>query len=455
MALPPERITVKRRRDEEPVDALYVHPKKSRKTIVWNRVPSDDENSGPIQSLPSAHGCGKDTQDHGSQIPTVRTTLPKEDFIALGEASCTTSRHAITNEVSQNSVRRADKTTKLATSVTNDRNRSPNRPPKEPRKFLFTRPGDSSRTPSVFNSRIAKTRKKQKKEYAVFVERTDHRKEPRRRGKYRASNHKNSNPLGDHHHGPTYEPLTLRKRPLASQAEKEWRAQTWKQPPESKVRARLDIAGAQNIFTADDSAHEPSLCLAHQLQQFALEETRAANKAHDIRKVPRAKVKPKPPRPRPAREEPCTTESGQDIAQEGMDSSNDEEAAGNFILDVYVRQNGHDGEKVLNKLQTNALKTTNPDRIGMLVIEDEDQEIWELYGQEDQISDEDWNSEEEDENAEDYYGNDYPDDELDSDDEYDRDIYEHWQGAFDEDDLEEHVDWSDDELEEKQPWRLR
>ncbi|KAL8705983.1 MAG: hypothetical protein Q9201_000927 [Fulgogasparrea decipioides] len=344
----------------------------------------------------------------------------------------------------------ADETSKLAISVPNDRNRSRTRPPKEPRKFQFTRIGGSSRTPSMLDSGIAKTRKKQKREFAVFVERTDHLKEPRWRGTNRPSNLKNPHPLDDLHHGHSDEPSTPRKRPLASLAEKEWRIQTWKQP-----LAGFDIAGARDTSTANDSTHEPSLSLAHQLQQFAFEETRVANKSHDIRRFPRAKVKPKPPRPRPAKEEPCTARSGQDIAQEGMDLSHDEEDAENFIFDVYVRQTGHDGERVSNQLQTNALNSTDPDRIGMLVIEDEDQEMWELYGQEDQTSDEDWNSEEEDENAEDYYGNDYPDDELDSDDEYDRDTYKHWQGAFDEEDLEEHVDWSDDELKEKQPWRSR
>lgn len=51
--------------------------------------------------------------------------------------------------------------------------------------------------------------------------------------------------------------------------------------------------------------------------------------------------------------------------------------------------------------------------------------------------------------AEGYYGNDYPEDELDSDDEYDNDAYKHWHGAFDDEDFEGNTNWSDDEYASK------
>lgn len=49
--------------------------------------------------------------------------------------------------------------------------------------------------------------------------------------------------------------------------------------------------------------------------------------------------------------------------------------------------------------------------------------------------------------AEDFYGNDYPEDELDSDDEHDRDIYKHWRDPFDEEEFDGSIAWSDDEDE--------
>lgn len=106
------------------------------------------------------------------------------------------------------------------------------------------------------------------------------------------------------------------------------------------------------------------------------------------------------------------------------------------------------------------------ERVGYLVIENEDQELWETYADADLESEKDWDSEQDDENgvcslsiiscmkltdfpllAENYYGADYPEDELDFEDEYDEDPYKYRHGtASDEEeyDLENDV-WSDDE----------
>ena len=54
--------------------------------------------------------------------------------------------------------------------------------------------------------------------------------------------------------------------------------------------------------------------------------------------------------------------------------------------------------------------------------------------------------------AEDFYGNDYPEDELDSNDEYGRDTYKHWIGAFDEEDFADSIAWSDGEDDIKKPF---
>ena len=62
------------------------------------------------------------------------------------------------------------------------------------------------------------------------------------------------------------------------------------------------------------------------------------------------------------------------------------------------------------------------ENVGYLVITAEDQSLWEAY-LEAPPSDNDENSDEEDENAEDYYGADYPEDEMASDDEFDRGAY--------------------------------
>jgi hypothetical protein len=93
--------------------------------------------------------------------------------------------------------------------------------------------------------------------------------------------------------------------------------------------------------------------------------------------------------------------------------------------------------------------------VGYLVITDEDQDVWETY-LEDEPSDKDWNSDEDDENAEDWYGADYPDDEMASDDEFGRGEHGYRaRGAADDEEWDEDTgEFSDDEYERQMnPWR--
>lgn len=55
--------------------------------------------------------------------------------------------------------------------------------------------------------------------------------------------------------------------------------------------------------------------------------------------------------------------------------------------------------------------------------------------------------------AEDFYGNDYPEDEVNSDDEFDKGAYNYRYGASDDEEFgEEEPNWSDEENEAKRPW---
>ena len=57
--------------------------------------------------------------------------------------------------------------------------------------------------------------------------------------------------------------------------------------------------------------------------------------------------------------------------------------------------------------------------VGLLVIGEEDADWWDN----DEASDREFDTDDEDENAEDYYANDYPEDEMSDDDEFDRNLY--------------------------------
>ncbi|KAL8723033.1 MAG: hypothetical protein Q9225_000575 [Loekoesia sp. 1 TL-2023] len=419
MTFPPERITVKRRRDEEPVDALCDE--------IHSQTPS------AVKDQP--------------QVPLVKTTRPEEDAAPWPSASPAPLQSNVVGDTTGSANGQAQDPKTLVDPLSSTQGRSQIRIPKEPRRFHFTRTSTSTRNSSVMHGGIQKVKKKQKKTLAVFVERADDVQNSGHRRANSETSHEEQAKSRDDSHTPPAESSSPRKRPLASPAERNWRDQTWKQPLRSNSETKPAVAGTLAKDTTSDSVK-----LARQLQQFALDVSGNGTGAPRMHKHPYAKVKPKPPKPRPAKADAGVIEGSSNIPRDAMDLSGNTEDPENFVFDVYLRQAEHIDENTSTGLHS-ALVRTDPDKVGVLVIEDEDQETWELYGNDDQSSDEDWNSEEEDENAEDYYGNDYPEDELDSDDEYDRDTYKHWHSAFDEEDFEENIDWSDDEPAAKKPWR--
>lgn len=444
MAAPPERITVKRRRDEEPVDALYIPPQKQRRTIIWNRVPVDPSPHEIHSNSFSAIG-------DQAQVPVVRTTLPEEDDASLLSISPAPFSHEV---VATAAGRLNDDSRGVENSiniVSRRQDRHQIRSVKEHRKFHLTRTSTSSRTPSVLNGGIQKTKKTQKRKLAVFVERPKVASKFSHPGTNIASSSKEQSEPGKNKPPPSVEYSTPRKRPLASSAERNWRTQNWEQPRKSNSKMTTAVAKMHENDTMTNSIE-----LTLQLQEFALEVSGAGHQDGQITSDdPKVKIRPKPPKLRPTKDDLATTGQDRNPSENSTDQSGFDEDSDNFVFDVYVRQPEQISEITSPDFQYSALDTANPDKVGVLVIEDEDQEMWELYGDDNQSSDDDWNSEEEDENAEGFYGNDYPEDELDSDDEYNRNAYKHWHSTFDEEAYEDSDHWSDNETSGKKGWANR
>ncbi|KAL9013012.1 MAG: hypothetical protein Q9173_002261 [Seirophora scorigena] len=369
MAFPPERITVKRRRDEDPVDALYFPPPKSRRTFVWNRVSAPPLSND--QEIRSAAGP--------PQIPTVR---------------------------------------------------------QEPRKFHFTRASMLARaSSSVLYGGIQKTRKKQKKNLAVFVERKKDSDGSQIRVTGSLGSGETEKRLDDtisRHAAQSWSP---NKRPLASPAEPIPRAETWKLSPDCKARKNPAATHVQETDTMTHSIH-----LASQLQKYALDVSRSENEALNSHKKAWGKFQPESPKLRPWMGHTEALNEGRHDPGHAMDFSEvQEENLDGFVFDIYVRQAEDWSGKASAGIFNTAPVATNSDKVGLLVVADEDKETWELYGNEDQSSDDGWDSEEDDENE----------DELDSDDEYDKDTYKPWHGAFDDENFEENTKWSENECASK------
>lgn len=85
--------------------------------------------------------------------------------------------------------------------------------------------------------------------------------------------------------------------------------------------------------------------------------------------------------------------------------------------------------------------------VGYIMLTEEDEEWWYDNDQ----SDKEFDTDDEDSNAEEYYANDYPEDELSSEDEFDRGAYRHYHGEDNEEyDLDDEVRSDEDE---EQPFR--
>jgi hypothetical protein len=105
-----------------------------------------------------------------------------------------------------------------------------------------------------------------------------------------------------------------------------------------------------------------------------------------------------------------------------MDIDNDD-PNNPYVYDTYVREIVKPDAE--GNIPIPSAETTS---IGYIVLTTEDEEWW----YESDSSDNEFDTDDEDENAEDYYANDYPEDELSEDDEFDRDPYRHYHDENDE-----------------------
>lgn len=181
--------------------------------------------------------------------------------------------------------------------------------------------------------------------------------------------------------------------------------------------------------------------MAISLHQFAIEET-----AKESPSRPKVTATPRLP-PQRSKELHRQRASRTDARLPNLDGDADMDDETEYVYDTYVLAPNTD----MAAAQVDAQDSFG--NVGYLVITEEDQAVWETYI-EDEPSDKDWNSDEDDENAEDWYGADYPDDELASDDEYNRNAYGYH--AKDEEWNEDTGSWSDEEYERQmQPWRKK
>ncbi|CAO2651641.1 Nn.00g042110.m01.CDS01 [Neocucurbitaria sp. VM-36] len=158
---------------------------------------------------------------------------------------------------------------------------------------------------------------------------------------------------------------------------------------------------------------EPSENDVRQLEALSQEVEKVDNLHIPLPPSP-PKFKPHPPAQRFAERHPAqaaalaSQEQNGDNSGEAMDIDTDE-----YVYDTYIR------ETILP--DANGQLPPPSGTVGFLVIKDVEDDDW-WNGSD--SSDKEFDTDDEDENAEDYYANDYPEDELSEDDEFGRDVYQ-------------------------------
>ena len=287
-------------------------------------------------------------------------------------------------------------------------------------------------------------------------------------------------------------PTSPRKRPVATPIEMKWRNETWNRTSQSETTKTAKQSETSGIDLGALQGNVESLQLAAQLQELAKEQAPSADITQPGFEIQRQKagLKVQPKRPPPRRHERIDEAMDTEITNAvqtqpypftqvthlGLNSPTDDLVANpagdqdtdeDWVTDTYFRHPNSEVEPADGA--TTSLGSKDQTAIGLLVITDEDEEIWESYAQQED-SDSDVDTDEDDENgmpsfhhvgvtsyilvAEDWHGNDYPDEEVESDDEYGRYAYHYRHAASDEEQFDgDAVSWSDEDDEGEKSWR--
>ncbi|KAJ5902643.1 hypothetical protein N7495_003171 [Penicillium taxi] len=451
MSLPPEKLSIKRRRDEDPVDKLYIDEAQplTKRLITrrftdyyFQRLPADTptdgapkEEAGPqntqrvlrtprsVSSLnipnPRASRAFK-----ASGVPIVRATAPGDEFrdaqrILNARNEAAEKRKNALNSTPDHVVPKIDNSSGIEF---NTADAQPNIPGGSVvRRFRIT-PSTGANSLGSLRGPSGGIQKNKAQNtgsgIAVLVEQE------------RRSNSRNA-PMTAYLNQQVDEDATakealnslnsvnatvesvlqgsLRKRPVVNQAELKWRQEQQRTVSAAKtnIASTFEKTARAKNTTWDEHADR----LAEEFEQVALDiEQRDKAALSPLRQVasPQApkyfaskqkqhKFKPHPPtKPRP------------------MECEDD------WVYDVYIRRPMTEGDGLKNPLAEVPDQTSKAvdSGVGVIMITPEDQELWDDFAEEDE--DEKWDSEDADSNAEDNPANDYPD-ESSEDDEWTED----------------------------------
>ncbi|KAL4998147.1 hypothetical protein BDV10DRAFT_77054 [Aspergillus recurvatus] len=463
MSLPPEQISIKRRREEEPVDTLYIqselHQTKRRFTdFVFQRVTvnakNTDENgsahlphTGPQRiirtprSVSSIHQPKTTNTAGGGVVPMVRATSPGAE---LREQKRIAAARKQAEDKLKNALRYSPGSPKpaaeAATTVSQKCDEAPtsaglmsptSNGPGIPsiRQFQISRSGTPMSPLRSTGGGVQKRRADGA--VAVLVEKL--RREPHSR---RASLVADAAARADAAKSLAQEvtPSRPRKRPVVNQAEKKWRAE--RQEAISAAKDHISQVFEKEAQARQSNWEEESDRLARQFEQIALEldgemdaeptgskQYAAPSASRPAVPRPPLKYQPRVPNKHRAATPPPEPEKANPHAEHEDGGESDED----YVYDTYIRHPlpekglidpivGIDLDQEA-WLRHHGIDSSRQD-VGVIVITPEDEVYWEDFAEDDDDEDK-WDSEDGDSNAENNPANDYPDEELSWDDEED------------------------------------
>ena len=383
------------------LDCLVIQSKKQRPSSFWKLI--DDDTSKCASPLVSSNSVKKayinPNAFHSPQIPLPRTILPDE-----GSSGQKNAESGLSESTKASVHPRAVMNKHQQPFEPKQARQSGPETPNILRSALKTRKFHLIRSPSplyspnmVLKSTAKQHRKIRGKSLAVFVERTEIIRKAKGLGNVSSPSSGEPRHLdnGEEKHMSQLE--NPRKRPNATAVERKWRTENWANRRKSNETNENLIRRAENVNEPSNQWNYESIRLAEQLQEVALAEIQTSEEgAKGPSGVRKLKFKPKSPKPRQSRTEKLADEDGEKDVTQGIIDIDDD---GDYVLDTYVRSSPQPLE-VPEPAESyhDPLNSTDHGNIGILVIEDEEEALWEAFA-EDQESDLEGNSEEEDENG--------------------------------------------------------
>lgn len=343
MAIPaaPEKISIKRRRTDEPVNHLLYQSKKQRVTDhVFVRV---QQKTG----LPVSQSNGnQQTSQSIPGIPSIRSTQPGDEITDFHKYKAQQDRDL----KSLNSIEADDSATSI--SISNDGNA-------QIRQFHLTR--DLSTTARPQYASIRKQKSSLRPHLATFVEKTQYK----------------DMSLDQMLVKPPVDRL-IQPRDGESLSDKPVK------PEKASEKQKIATFQQNHEITDEDTLADELAAMAVEMDEQLEPDIRLAYlKEQQLEKEERTKAR----------------------AQAEVDRMQIDD----YVFETYVRMKKDD---VMDWSLTSQKQS-----FGYLIIDKDEEDLWQQYLNDENDSDDDWDEEDEDSNAEDNPRNEYPDEELSSDDE--------------------------------------